>query len=398
MKQEQTSYSTSDMLKLINTAAGNLVLRKSKVSLEAQIRRQQAECDYTRELLTRARKMVSGLDPEIVAAEKRARESKERLMLLKSEREALAKELEGLRAVARKVEMLKQITGKAATLRESVEALQKSHDHALSLQKEKRVLKEEISRESNKAVAAVQELKGKIGAVRASQDRIIARLSGFDISSYIAKIQKDVDDMAARLQSKSDAMSVEEEINLLVACLQQARKTDDISRIFEETSAEEMKMFADFAKIKESGVLSSIKAEIKRMIASFDSSVRKELSSLEERKHLLDSKLEITEERLSGLKAGMAQTEQEIKSEQEFRARSQATINKLEEDSKTQAAELDRLKKEEERVHLEMEFNKVFITSVGPSIEYLKNMNKKLSSVFEGCKAASNKLAGAVKK
>src|SRR5208283_379385 len=162
MKEEQMTYSTGDMLKLINTAATNLLLKEKKVSLEARIRKQREELEYTRELLGRARKKVAELAPEIMEAEERALESRERFALLKAQLDTLQNERARLREVEKKAPLLKQMSTEIQALSQNINILQDRYDSLRSVCNGKMARKEEIEPKRRAMMSDLQAKKEKL--------------------------------------------------------------------------------------------------------------------------------------------------------------------------------------------------------------------------------------------
>lgn len=393
MKEEQVTYTTDDMLKLINTAATNLILKKKKAALEGKIRKQMEEREYTQELIARAKKMISELDPELRKAEDRAREARELFSLLKVEHSALEIELERLRDITRKAALLKERTAEAATLREKVAALQEQSDLIRPAYTSKRTRKEELENNKQSSVAVMRELSEKLASLTALREQLIARISDFDLAGYLETLRRDI----SALGRKTYSGSLEEELLLLNNCLRCFRKVKDLSMRLEEVSPEVRGMFAGADKLKESGLLSVMSEEIKKHAAGFAAYARGELSGLEERKLDITAEIQSTAEKLEHMQADINRSEKAIINEQEFSAHSQERLKELEYERAAEAAELERIKKEAERVHLTIEVNRAFAESLGPSNEYMRNSNRRMEVLLEEYKRAFEKVARVIR-
>jgi hypothetical protein len=393
MKEEQVTYTTDDMLKLINTAATNLILKKKKAALEGKIRKQMEEREYTQELIARAKKMISELDPELRKAEDRAGEARELFSLLKVEHSALEIELERLRDITRKAALLKERTAEAATLREKVAALQEQSDLIRPAYTSKRTRKEELENNKQSSVAVMRELSEKLASLTALREQLIARISDFDLAGYLETLRRDI----SALGRKTYSGSLEEELLLLNNCLRCFRKVKDLSMRLEEVSPEVRGMFAGADKLKESGLLSVMSEEIKKHAAGFAAYARGELSGLEERKLDITAEIQSTAEKLEHMQADINRSEKAIINEQEFSAHSQERLKELEYERAAEAAELERIKKEAERVHLTIEVNRAFAESLGPSNEYMRNSNRRMEVLLEEYKRAFEKVARVIR-
>jgi hypothetical protein len=393
MKEEQVTYTTDDMLKLINTAATNLILKKKKAALEGKIRKQMEEREYTQELIARAKKMISELDPELRKAEDRAGEARELFSLLKVEHSALEIELERLRDITRKAALLKERTAEAATLREKVAALQEQSDLIRPAYTSKRTRKEELENNKQSSVAVMRELSEKLASLTALREQLIARISDFDLAGYLETLRRDI----SALGRKTYSGSLEEELLLLNNCLRCFRKVKDLSMRLEEVSPEVRGMFAGADKLKESGLLSVMSEEIKKHAAGFAAYARGELSGLEERKLDITAEIQSTAEKLEHMQADINRSEKAIINEQEFSAHSQERLKELEYERAAEAEELERIKKEAERVHLTIEVNRAFAESLGPSNEYMRNSNRRMEVLLEEYKRAFEKVARVIR-
>lgn len=393
MKEEQVTYTTDDMLKLINTAATNLILKKKKAALEGKIRKQMEEREYTQELIARAKKMISELDPELRKAEDRAGEARELFSLLKVEHSALEIELERLRDITRKAALLKERTAEAATLREKVAALQEQSDLIRPAYTSKKTRKEELENNKQSSVAVMRELSEKLASLTALREQLIARISDFDLAGYLETLRRDI----SALGRKTYSGSLEEELLLLNNCLRCFRKVKDLSMRLEEVSPEVRGMFAGADKLKESGLLSVMSEEIKKHAAGFAAYARGELSGLEERKLDITAEIQSTAEKLEHMQADINRSEKAIINEQEFSAHSQERLKELEYERAAEAAELERIKKEAERVHLTIEVNRAFAESLGPSNEYMRNSNRRMEVLLEEYKRAFEKVARVIR-
>ena len=393
MKEEQVTYTTDDMLKLINTAATNLILKKKKAALEGKIRKQMEEREYTQELIARAKKMISELDPELRKAEDRAREARELFSLLKVEHSALEIELERLRDITRKAALLKERTAEAATLREKVAALQEQSDLIRPAYTSKRTRKEELENNKQSSMAVMRALSEKLASLTALREQLIARISDFDLAGYLETLRRDI----SALGRKTYSGSLEEELLLLNNCLRCFRKVKDLSMRLEEVSPEVRGMFSGADKLKESGLLSVMSEEIKKHAAGFAAYARGELSGLEERKLDITAEIQSTAEKLEHMQADINRSEKAIINEQEFSAHSQERLKELEYERAAEAAELERIKKEAERVHLTIEVNRAFAESLGPSNEYMRNSNRRMEVLLEEYKRAFEKVARVIR-
>jgi chromosome segregation ATPase len=397
MKEEQATYSTGDMLKLINTAATNLVMKKQKVSLEAQVRRQREECDYTRELLGRAQKKIAELDPELREAEERAREAREASAALEAEREALKKERDRLRELQRKAALLERKTAEAAALRGSVAALKEKFDRARSVLDGKLALKGELGHKRRASESAAQELKDRLASLRTGQEKLIGRLAAFDLTGYLELLRGESGALADRVRDKGDLSAPDGGLSLVVACLQSARKVDDLYRIVEEASPEQRSAIAGFEAIKSGGLLAGLREEMRGLVAELAAWTRREVAGLKERQGLLAAEVASGEDTAGRLKADLASGEEALRSEQAFRDSSRAQLEQLASGLSAQTAELERVRKTAERVQMTIETDRAFVEALKPTNDALLAVNKKLRTLFDEYRRAFEPVARACK-
>lgn len=388
MNEKETTYSTGEMMKLINTAATNLLLKEKKVSLEARIRRQREELQYIRELLESAQKKVAELDPEILELEERASKSRQDLALLKTHRDGMKNELEELRGIERKEPLLQRRRAELAAIHESVAEMQERCDSVRSMAGRKAARIEELEYKKHGVMKDFQELKEKLKALNGAGEQLFLRLAGFDLSGYLERLRTEVGTLDDRLHDKINSSSPEEDIDLLIDFLRCAGQVVDFYRIMEEAGIEEGLVFTGFNEIKNSGIHASMKVAIKQQIAEFASCARNETLVLEKRKIVIDAAVESAEERIAQIRKDAAGIEEEIRNEQGIRDYSQQSLEKLDQERAAQEAELEHITKEAERLMKLKDFNKTFTTALAPSNEYLRNINNKLNALIEDYKKA----------
>jgi chromosome segregation ATPase len=388
MKEEQVTYSTGDMLKLINTAATNLLLKKNKVSLEAKILRQQEERNYTMELLSRARKKVEELDPELRKAEESVRVSRELFALLKAQRDALKDEADRLREIERKTALFKQVTAEAITLRERVDSLQAHNDRVRSAYIGEKAHRDDLENKKSRAVSAMHELREKLSSLTADREQLIARFSRFDLSGHLKTLREETSALGDLLSGKVDSMSLKEKLISLIDCLRCFREVDDLYSLAEEAGTEESKALSGIDTIKETSLLSGIREEMKKHIAAFAAFMQQEQYRLEERKRAIEGEIDFVGEELEGMKTGLPLLEEAIRSEQGFRDKSHVLMKELEDERVAKTAELKRIQSEAERFEAIRVINNIFTVSLNSSNEYIRNINKRLGALLEEYKRA----------
>ena len=384
MKEEQMTYSTVDMLKLINTAATNLLMKEKKVSLEARIRKQREELEHTREFLARARKRVEELAPEIMKAEDSAGESRERFTLLKAQLDVLKNVRERLREIEKKAPLLQKMSAEIPALRESVDVLQNKYDRLRSVCNVGNARKEGIETKRREVMGDLQTRKAKLAGLINENKQLTSRLSGVCSMGYVEKFHAEGVSLGETL-GKLDSGSEDSEFpTSLIPFLQNARRVDVICRGIEEMNNAENSLLSDFKTIDDSGILNDMQEDINRQAGEFLAVERRKVQELEKRKSVVDT----AEERLARLKNDDVMLEEELRSEQEFEKRSKTLLKELDNEFTAQGAELERIKKEAERVRTAKRFTEIFTVAIGPSNEYLRNINKKLSALIEDYKRA----------
>ncbi|MBF0558776.1 MAG: hypothetical protein HQL08_08350 [Nitrospirae bacterium] len=384
MKEEQATYSTGDMLKLINTAATNLLLKEKKVSLEARIRKQREELEYTGELLARARKKVADLAPEILEAEERTRESREHFALLKAQRDGLNNELERLREIERKAPLLQQMSAEVTALLGNVAKQQDRYDRLRSVCDGKIVRKEELEFKKRHVMSDLQASKERLALLRTENEHLTCRLSGICGVGYLEKLRADGVSVGEALVERVRGIDDSEFPTSLIAFLQNARRVDAICRAVDGINNEAYSSPSDFKAIRDAGILSGMKEDINRQADEFLAIERRKVQDLHKRKSIIDG----AEERLELLKKDDARIEDELRSEKEFGVRSQSLIKELDSELTAQAVELERVKKEAERLLTIKEFAGTLTAAIEPSIEYMRNINSRLRFQIEDYKRA----------
>ncbi len=384
MKEEQMTYSTGDMLKLISTAATNLLLKEKKVSLEARIRKQREELEHTREFLTRARKRVAELAPEIMKAEESARESRERFTLLKTQLDVLKNERERLREIEKKAPLLQKMSAEIPALHENVDVLQDRYDRLRSVLNLANARKEGIETKRSEVMGDLQARKDKLACLIDENKQLTLRLSGICSVGYVKKFHAEEISLGETL-GKLDRGSEDSEFpTSLIPFLQNARRVEVICRGIEEMNQEGDSRLSDFKTINDSGILKDMQEDINRQAGEFLAVERRKVQGLEKRKSVIDT----AEDTLKRLKSDYFSLEEELRTEQEFEKRSKALLRELDNELTAQRAELERIKKEVETIRKDKRFTEIFTVAIGPSSEYLRNINKKLSALMEDYKRA----------
>lgn len=394
MREEQATYSTGDMLKLINTAATNLVLKKKKVSIEGHIRKLTEERDYTLELVTRARKKVEELDPELREAEARARESLKLFTLLKAECEARRKELERLLEIKRKAALLQQLTGEVTVLREDIASLQNSYSDLQPVCDERKARKKELEQERLGLMA----LKDELEDLRTAQKLLFAGLADICTLGNLDMLVRHLDMTAELLYSEILTGDIVLSVNLF-PFLDYARQIYEIDKKIDAAIKGEhigrgrTELFA----IRDAGVISHIKGEIEVQAAKFRKLAELRIHKMEEQKGLLMGELEAARQRHEKLEKDKARLKEELSSEQKAGISLQALSKELEAERAAQAAELEQIKKKAETIDATIELNKLFAEALGPVKEYMENINRRLTESLEEYKRAFESVAWVVR-
>lgn len=387
MKEEQATYSKDDMLKLINTAATNLVMKKRKVSIEGHIRMLTEERNYILELVTRYRKKAGELDPELRKAEECTRESREFFTLLKAQRDAQKSELDRLREIAKKETLLQQKMSAVEALREAVSDMQERHDRLQQAYTLKQKQKAELESNKNNAIEALRRLKEKLDSLPAVREQLLKKISGFDLAGYLDKIRSEASTRGSRFIEPLQ-LPLYDELALLLDSLQFSRKVENLYRLAVEAKSEDMSVFSGFDKAGATELLADIRKETNKQLADLGLYARKELYGLEQRKRAIEAEIQTAEEELKRLRAELQNASDTLNSEREFRERSKERLNAMENALAAQKTELERIKKKAETVQFTIELNKLFAQSLGPSKEYLTNINRRLTGSLEEYKLA----------
>jgi chromosome segregation ATPase len=388
MNKEQVSYSTSDMLKLINTAGKNLLLKNKKVTLEAQIRRQRQERDYKMDVLTAARKKFQDLAPELPKAEELTREARKTSASLQTEHEALKNELDKLLDLQRRQPMLQPMTVEIETLKEGIASMQKMHEAQSRSLIDIRKKAQNIEQIRNRKKSDLQASKEKLEAMNARHEQLNASLSDVSIATNLEGLLAEEESSGKELMAWLSSNEIAEIPLPLISFLQSAKKVYDIDRLIKQVSPQESGRIADLSKVNESGMLSGMFEEINRQVTEFSLFEKRRSEGLQERRDAVVARFDAARDKLDHLKADMDRMQAELTREHEFRERSHALIREHEDELRAQTVELERVKKEAERVVAVMESGKVFVEAIAPSIRYVEDINKKLGAVLENYKSA----------
>lgn len=397
MRGEQATYSTGDMLKLINTAATNLILKKKKVALEGKLYKQQEERRYTLELIARARKKISELDPELRKAEEKAREIRERYSLLKSEHQVLEIELERLRETARKSALLKKRSAEVAALQDKVTALQGKYDLRSPAYLSLKRRHEELTDKKRAAEAAAEALGQNLTSLTSLRAQLIAGISDFDLAGHLETLRRDISVVGDSLGQSAYPEALEAELGLLISCQRCFKKVEELSRSLVEADPEVISMLAGADKLKTSGLLPAMSADLGRHAAVFAEYLQRAVGSLTEQKLAITVEIQTAEEKCRQMQGDLARAEEALKNEQEFRAQAQAGLRGLEAERDVQAAEMERTRKAAETVQVTMELNTALAKSLRGSNEYLTRINQRLENQFGEYKEAFEKVARLVR-
>jgi hypothetical protein len=228
----------------------------------------------------------------------------------------------------------------------------------------------------------LQVRKDKLAYLIDENKQLTSRLSGICSAGYVEKFHAEEVSLGETL-GKLDRGSEDSEFpTSLIPFLQNARRVEVICRGIQEMNQEGDSRLSDFKTINDSGILKDMQEDISRQAGEFLAVERRKVQGLEKRKSVVDT----AEDTLARLKSDYVSLEEEFGTEQEFEKRSKALLKELDNELTAQRAELERIKKEVERVRKDKRFTEIFTLAIGPSNEYMRNINKKLSALMEDYK------------
>jgi len=395
MKEEKSTNTQDSMLKLINVAAFNLVLRKNKVSLESEIRKKKEDIKHTREFLEIVPKKAAELEPELMETERSVGESSGQFILLKEQKAALKKEIERLREIERKSALLQQRRAEVRALRKVVSELQDRYDRISPEYRVKLSKREELDEELRVRRSLVQKLKDENASLHDKHELLVSRISGLDFSGYLDDLGRKIGELDNRLKDISKLETIESEPAFLMSYLDCSRKVNILHASFDEPVPDDLKALAQFNKIKDAGAVSQMRAGVGGMANKFISLLRGRIHELEKRKAELD--VEVETETLSGnmarLKADIARVDDALRQEQEFMQSYKRHEKELENERAAKEAELEHTKKEAQRAPLEKEINRKLAESIESANEYLMDICKRQNVIVNEYKRAFDKAA-----
>ncbi len=397
MKKQGQGYSTKEMLRIINNAGMNLLVRKKKTTLESKIERQKEERDYLQDILTGLQMKLSELDPEFKEAQKRLNELQQNYHSLRAQWESLQSEIERLEDMQKKARELKDKTTELSMLLGEIYSLQTKQDIAKS-EKESLLPKyQQLIQQKSASLNTLKSTKEQIIDLEKRQERLISEIAGFDIEGYIKGIKTKTEELEALFAGGAYDVSVKSEIDFINTVLIFMRAVDDIESVMGAASDEDLKLIKGLKQIKEDNTTKILKDKLDRVISGLYSKYSKEVESLNDTKQSQLKELSALKESVDRLQKLLSQKEQELKKETDFRDNSKAKIEELSRALNKKKQELEDAKVQIERLSVNIELSKAFAEVLEPINENLMKANKKLYSALDEYKGAYEKALAAIK-
>ncbi len=379
---KETKKTTDELLRLINVAAKNLVLKDRKVSLGARIKRQQEENAYLRDLVTAASKKVAALAPELIEAEKNAHEAKQRYENLRIEQEELFSRLQSLRELQRRAEEIKTKAAEAERLRESLNLISRRYDGLRAQYDEASALKAEILGRLSAIQSDIDAQKAQLSKLNTEQEALLREVSGSKIMQYIHALSKDIE---ASLSATTAYLSSSEELTFpteLPPLIQAYGRLEGLADLIGTMVAEGIAP-PDFDQQGAMATISRYKTKVTTLFADLLNHERSRLESLTSKKAEIEGEAESLRATIEKMRIDLSRVEAEINSEQSFRDQSQTMIKDLTEQIRASKAELDRLRREADEVSANIEFAEVFVEFLTPMVSQLRKVNSELNILMD---------------
>jgi|GEM_PF-6793592 len=392
MKKPQQTYSTVEMLKLINNAGMNLMLRKKKIALESKIERQKEERDYLKEILSGLKSKLSELDPEFKEAQSRLNELEKTHNTLKSQWEDLQREIDKKLEIQKKLESFNVKKTELSNLSRNLSYLE-STCNDLKVQRDRLSGEHSLLFQSkNDSLRALQTLKEELFANEKHQQSLINQISGFDIEGYIGNLMDKVAELEDNFKQNRYKQSIKDELNNISSILFYERKADEIAKILDNVSKTELDLLNGFKKIKDAGSISQIIQRLNILMDNLVSEYKQETTNLLTEKEAQQKELNSLKEQIGLLEKSIQEKQQQIKVERDFKENSLTQIKGLETEIQNRQKELEDLKVEAQRLAVNIEINKSFAELLEQLNDSLMKSNKRLLSSLQEYKEAYERL------
>jgi len=386
---------TDEMLKIINVAAKNLVIKDRKVSLGARIKRQQEENAYLRDLVAAASKKVAALAPELIEAEKKAHEARTRYEALRTEQEELRQRLQSLKELQRRAEEIKTKAVEAETLRESLHLISRRYEGLRAQYEERSAFKDELHQRLLSIQSDMDDQKRQLLQLNAEQEGLLRQVSGSRISEYIQSLSREIE---ASLSALSGYLSSPEESafpTMLPSIIHGYDRLEGLRGLIETMIVEGITP-SDFDPQGAMTTIAGYKTKVTALFTDLLGIEKGRIEGLKKRKAEIDSEAESLSAHIGQMKAELSGLEAELQSEQSFRDQSQTRIKGLMEQIGVSKSELERLKREANEVSANIEFAEVFVEVLTPMVSHLRKVNGELNMLMDDYRLVVSDLKSAL--
>ncbi|MCX8070727.1 MAG: hypothetical protein N2738_09515 [Thermodesulfovibrionales bacterium] len=391
MKRQEQTYTTKEMLRLINNAGMNLLMRKRKTALESKIERQKEERDYLKDILSGLKIKLSDLDPEFKEAQKRLNELQQTHNSIKAQWESLQYEIDRLQEIQKKeTELVVKIAELSRLLGER-HKLELDRDGAKSQRDELLTYQQSLNQKKTDALQSLKTVKEDLYTRQRQEQSLIAEIANFDIEGYINKINAKVGELEETFKAGNYQSTLNTELDFITSLIISIRAIDDMHKVIEGASDDDLKLLKGMKQIKENGTTTKIKERLNNIFSELTRKYKEESESLlttsqRQSKELSDLKASINE-----LQQILNQKEQDIIKETDFRDNLKTNIERLTSELSNKKRELEDSKAELKRLSVNIEVSKAFAEALEPINEEIAKANKRLLDELIGFKEAYEK-------
>lgn len=397
MRKQGQTYSTQEMLRLINNAGMNLLVRKKKTTIESKIQKQKEERDYLQDILTGLQIKLSELDPEFKEAQNRLNELQQNHNSLKIQWESLQSEIDRLEGVQKKAKELQDKAKELSVILGEIYYLQTNHDSAKSEKDSLLPQYQQLIQQKTSSLNTIQSTKEQIAGLEKRQEGLISEIAGFDIEGYIDGIKTKTQDLETLFAEGSYKASMRNEMDFISNVLIFMRAVEDIDSVISAASDEDVRLIKGLKNIKEDNTTKMLKDRLGRIVSELYLQYNREVESLTNTRQSQIKELTALNESVAHLQKLLSQKEHELKTETEFRDNSKTKIEELQVGLNKKKDELKDAKDEIERLNVNIEISKAFAEVLEPINESIMKANKKLYTTLDEYKGAYEKALSGIR-
>ncbi|MBF0566856.1 MAG: hypothetical protein HQK89_16650 [Nitrospirae bacterium] len=361
MPDENVTYTKEDLVKIINAAGSNLILKRKKISIESAIQNKLTEIEYKKEILSRFEKKAEELLVNCKAALEKSEFSGHLLANHTNIRDNVRKELDRMLEIEKKFALIGKRDEEIAVVIDTVEKLERRLLELRPKYNERIAEKERVETAIRQNQHSVDSLKESVTALSAKKEEL----------SYLIPHYDGIDDLATKqFEAEGDIVEIKNRIDTIASELRTM-----------ESELPTLKERADVLKT-EKATLNEKKASLEESISDIGelkdkASLVSDVNALNKRREAGKSDIAESLRLIGALKIDMSQIETSIDDEENF-------IGHFEEINKTlqtKKAELDEVVAELAKAEVKKEANQSVLEILLQITEYVKNINNALDTV-----------------